>query len=223
MTHDKLILVYPKELLKDIKELKKEFSPYKDINNRRYFDFHTLSRNKKALQKMTELIDKFFNEHFEKKYINHYFEFDKSKFDPNIEQIANKNEKIWHELSLLKSSCDGCLELHNLPYHSMIYIQTLGDIRSDYNGNHGKYKAWYVKNGKLNNIFIPEFMRQDRNHNWYYSRSGGNYSFTHDLNCEFSLVRKTTYEKMEKENPKEYGKDQNSHRDYGFFNYTELS
>ena len=222
MTHDKLILVYPKELLKDIKELKKEFS-YKDSNNRLIFDFHALSRNKKALQKMTELIEKFFNEHFEKKYINHYFEFDKSKFDPNIEQIANKNEKIWHELSLLKSSCEGCLELHNLPYHSMIYIQTLGDIRSDYNGNHGKYKAWYVKNGKLNNIFIPEFMRQDRNHNWYYSRSGGNYSFTHDLNCEFSLVRKTTYEKMEKENPKEYGKDQNSHRDYGFFNYTELS
>ena len=43
------------------------------------------------------------------------------------------------------------------------------------------------------------------------------------LNCEFSLVRKATYEKMEKENPKEYGKDQNSHRDYGFFNYNELS
>ena len=67
MTHDKLILVYPKELLKDIKELKKEFS------NKRYFDFHALSKNKKALQKMTELINKFFNEHFEKKYINHYF------------------------------------------------------------------------------------------------------------------------------------------------------
>ena len=135
MTHDKLILVYPKELLKDIKELKKEFS-YKDSNNRSIFDFHALSRNKKALQEMTELIDKFFNEHFEKKYINHYFEFDKSKFDPTIEQIANKNNKTWLELSLLKSSCEGCLELHNLPYHSMIYIQTLGDIRSDYNGNH---------------------------------------------------------------------------------------
>ena len=46
-----LIQLYPKELLKDIKELKKEFSPYKDINNRRYFDFHTLSRNKKPCKK----------------------------------------------------------------------------------------------------------------------------------------------------------------------------
>ena len=43
MTYDKLILVYPKELLKDIKELKKEFS-YKDSNNRTIFYFHSLSR-----------------------------------------------------------------------------------------------------------------------------------------------------------------------------------
>ena len=69
---------------------------------------------------------------------------------------------------------------------------------NNYNGSHGSYNAYYIKNGQLHNIFIKSISGFRNGH---YTKHGGNYSFEHDLVCDFSKII----------NPK-----------YDFFKYSEI-
>ena len=88
----------------------------------------------------------------------------------NNNKDSKFNLKIWDKMIDLNSDCLEILELnkfalvqqktdmdqlkHNNGYRSRydrlnIYIQNV-KFRSDYNGNHGSYNAYYIKNNKLN-------------------------------------------------------------------------
>ena len=138
----------------------------------------------------------------------------------NNNKDSKFNLKIWDKMIDLNSDCLEILELnkfalvqqktdmdqlkHNNGYRSRydrlnIYIQNV-KFRSDYNGNHGSYNAYYIKNNKLNKITVKSlhcFSNKDR----LYHKHGGNYSFTHDLSCDISRIVSSKYD---------------------FFNYTEI-
>ena len=210
MTHTEIIELYPKESFKEIKNLKKKYR-HPGSNE---FSFSLLSQDKEGLKKMEVLLEKFYENN--KNYITFYYPGYKGTsktHDPEIEKITNKNKKyqdayIWKFLTSVR----GALEIHKIPYQTIIYIQEVSFSQTS-TGNHGKYKAWYInKNNVLENISIP-CLRSYNTKSHTYNKHGGNYSFIHDLVCEFSLMRKHDHEKL---------KDRNKGQDYDFFRYKEL-
>ena len=210
MTHTEIIKLYPKESFKEIKDLKKKYR-YAGSNE---FSFELLAKDKPGLKKMKILLEKFYEDN--KNYITFYYPGHNGiseTHNPEIEKIADKNKKYDDEyIFKFLTSVRGCLEIHEIPYQTIIYIQEVSYTQT-YTGNHGKYKAWYIKNNVLEDIYIP-YLRSYNTKTHTYNKHGGNYNFIHDLVCEFSLMRKYDYEKI---------KDKNKSQDYDFFRNKELN
>jgi hypothetical protein len=72
-------------------------------------------------------------------------------------------------------------DLRKLPKSTKLYVIERS-LRSDMGGLHGKYNVFYMKDNSLIQVWIPSEMKKDRaNGGLVYVRSGGGYSFSHDI------------------------------------------
>ena len=158
--------------LKYIKEIKKVFREMKQ--NKIYYPYFN-GKNLKYAKRLKFLAKKQLDLSSEYDTYNNEF-----------------NRKYWvYCLDLLNDNRE-ILELneYSKTKNPKLIIQQIKRY-NNYNGSHGSYNAYYIKNNQMCKIFI-KCIKGFRN--GHYTKSGGNYSFEHDLVCDFSKIINDKYD-----------------------------
>lgn len=103
-------------------------------------------------------------------------------------QLYQDNQKLWDLISELRHNIEGYEELKTLPKGTKLYFVSTS-FRSDYNGNHESFNAYYIKDNELRRIHIPYLMKNSKgDYKKVFKRNGGGYGFTFDIAYRISKL-----------------------------------